>query len=174
MLRIVERKYRKAGDNGRPKMPAERMLRIYFLQQWFNLLHGEEKEVYADSAYANAAHKQEFEAQGVKWKVSRKGSSGHPLSDRDKEWNRKQSRVRAFGEHPFQVFKSLWHYTKVRYRGLFKNTCQLRFSPRFLFRNPFSLSLCPHQHLQAQAPTRNFLVLRYLPLQYFSDLPTCR
>ena len=63
-----------------------------------NLLHGEEKAVYADSAYANAA--------------------------------RKQSRVRAFVEHPFQVFKRLWHHTKVRYRGLFKNTCQL-FSRRF-------------------------------------------
>ena len=37
LLRIVERRYRKVGDNGRPKMPAERMLRIYFLQQWFNL-----------------------------------------------------------------------------------------------------------------------------------------
>ena len=37
LLRIVEQQYRKEGDNGRPKMPAERMLRIYFLQQWFNL-----------------------------------------------------------------------------------------------------------------------------------------
>src|SRR5665213_4395622 len=29
--------YPKAGKRGRPPMPLERMLRIYFLQQWFNL-----------------------------------------------------------------------------------------------------------------------------------------
>ena len=37
LLRIVDKRYRKEDDNGRPKMPAEMMLRIYFLQQWFNL-----------------------------------------------------------------------------------------------------------------------------------------
>ena len=89
------------------------------------LLHGKEKVVYADSAYANASRKKEFESEGVQWKVSRKASPNNPLSPRDKEWNRKQSRVRAFGEHPFHVLKCLWHHTKVRYKGLFKNTCQL-------------------------------------------------
>ena len=33
--------------------------------------------------------------------------------------------LRAFGEYPFHIFKSLRHYTRVRYRGLLKNTCQL-------------------------------------------------
>jgi hypothetical protein len=33
---LVEPVYAKAG-NGRPPVGAERMLRIYFLQQWFNL-----------------------------------------------------------------------------------------------------------------------------------------
>jgi hypothetical protein len=28
LLRIVNRRYYKEGDNGRPKMPAERMLRV--------------------------------------------------------------------------------------------------------------------------------------------------
>jgi IS5 family transposase len=28
-------------------------------------------------------------------------------------------------EHPFHVVKQLWGYTKVRYRGLAKNTAQL-------------------------------------------------
>ena len=89
------------------------------------LLHGKEEVVYADSAYANATRKEEFEAKGIRWRVSRKAAPHQPLSPKDKEWNRKQSRVRAFGEHPFHVFKCLWHYTKVRYRGLYKNTCQL-------------------------------------------------
>jgi len=33
--------------------------------------------------------------------------------------------VRAMVEHPFHVVKRLWGYTKVRYRGLAKNTAQL-------------------------------------------------
>ena len=37
LLRLTEKHYRKVSDSGRPKMPAERMLRVYFLQQWFNL-----------------------------------------------------------------------------------------------------------------------------------------
>lgn len=36
LLALVEPVYPKAG-NGRPPMPLERMLRIYFLQQWFDL-----------------------------------------------------------------------------------------------------------------------------------------
>lgn len=90
-----------------------------------NLLHGQERSVYADSAYADSGRRQEYQARGVKWRVARKAYSGQPLSERDKAWNRTQSRTRAYGEHPFHVFKCLWKYTKVRYRGLFKNTCQL-------------------------------------------------
>jgi transposase, IS5 family len=33
---LIEPHYPKAG-NGRPPVGVERMLRIYFLQQWFNL-----------------------------------------------------------------------------------------------------------------------------------------
>jgi hypothetical protein len=36
MCALVEPFYPKAG-NGRPPIGVERMLRIYFLQQWFNL-----------------------------------------------------------------------------------------------------------------------------------------
>ena len=36
LLRLVERHYPRVG-NGRPPMALEKMLRIYFLQQWFNL-----------------------------------------------------------------------------------------------------------------------------------------
>ena len=36
LLKVVKRRYPKAG-NGRPPLGLEKMLRIYFLQQWFNL-----------------------------------------------------------------------------------------------------------------------------------------
>ena len=36
LVALVEPHYPK-GDNGRPPVGLERMLRLYFLQQWFNL-----------------------------------------------------------------------------------------------------------------------------------------
>ena len=36
LCRLIEPHYPKAG-NGRPPVGLERMLRVYFLQQWFNL-----------------------------------------------------------------------------------------------------------------------------------------
>ena len=39
--------------------------------------------------------------------------------------NRTRSRTRARVEHVFQVVKRLWGFTKVRYRGLAKNTTRV-------------------------------------------------
>src|SRR3989442_5232022 len=46
---LVEPHYPKAG-NGRPPVGVERMLRIYFLQQWFNLSDPAVEEALYDSA----------------------------------------------------------------------------------------------------------------------------
>ena len=45
---LIEPVYPKAGD-GRPPMELERMLRIYFLQQWFNLSDPGVEEALYDS-----------------------------------------------------------------------------------------------------------------------------
>jgi IS5 family transposase len=90
-----------------------------------NLLHGEEEVVYGDKAYANKEQEAEFRSRGVSWRIARKAQRGKVLSETDRAWNRKQSSVRALGEHAFRVVKSLWRYTKVRYRGIAKNTVQL-------------------------------------------------
>src|SRR5467141_1380300 len=46
---LIEPHYPKAG-NGRPPVGVERMLRIYFLQQWFNLSDPAVEEALYDSA----------------------------------------------------------------------------------------------------------------------------
>src|SRR3984893_3459875 len=46
---LIEPHYAKAG-NGRPAVGVERMLRIYFLQQWFNLSDPAVEEALYDSA----------------------------------------------------------------------------------------------------------------------------
>jgi len=89
------------------------------------LLHGEEWAIYGDKAYANEVKGQEYEAQGIAWRVHRKGTRGKPLTKRDRSWNRRQSRTRARGEHAFRIVKHLWGYSKVRYKGLAKNAAQV-------------------------------------------------
>ena len=36
-----------------------------------------------------------------------------------------KAQVRSRVEHPFHVVKKLFHYNKTRYKGMFKNDCQL-------------------------------------------------
>jgi len=90
-----------------------------------NLLHGEEKEVYGDKAYSSEKKGATYEDKGIKWCVSRKAKRGHQLSEEDKEYNHRQSQIRAKGEHAFRVIKHLWCYRKVRYKGLYKNMVQV-------------------------------------------------
>ena len=89
------------------------------------LLHGEEKAVYGDKAYASEDRKREYEARGMEWCVKRKAGRGQQLTPEDKEYNHRHGRVRAKGEHAFLVVKHLWQYRKVRYKGLYKNAVQL-------------------------------------------------
>jgi len=85
------------------------------------LLHGSETDVYGDSAYTGRERRQQYEARGIRWWVQRHGYRHRALSERDRQWNRRQSSVRAKVEHIFHVVKRLWGHHKVRYRGLAKN-----------------------------------------------------
>lgn len=62
------------------------------------------------------------------------------------------SKTRARGEYPFHVVKCLWGYTKVRYRGIHKNACQLftlfALANLYLLRNKL---LCPQKTVLSTA-----------------------
>jgi IS5 family transposase len=89
------------------------------------LLHGEEREVFGDQAYWNDFHRQCAKISGVRYRINRRGSSTKPLTEYQRFINRCRSSARARGEHAFHVVKRLWGFTKVRYRGLAKNTARL-------------------------------------------------
>ena len=57
--------------------------------------------------------------------ASAKGSRAAALSGSQKKRNRKNSAIRARVEHLFRIVKRQFGYTKVRYRGLAKNTAQV-------------------------------------------------
>jgi transposase, IS5 family len=95
------------------------------ISQLPKLLHGDERELFGDQAYWSEFHRQCATASGIRYRVNRRGSSTKPLSEHQKFINRIRSSSRARGEHAFHVVKRLWGFTKVRYRGLAKNTARL-------------------------------------------------
>jgi IS5 family transposase len=88
-----------------------------------NLLHGEETRCYGDSAYRGKAQRQRLKeiAPRAKDFTNKRAYRNAPLTDADKETNRRKSSVRSKVEHPFLTIKRLWGFAKVRYRGLAKN-----------------------------------------------------
>jgi IS5 family transposase len=89
-----------------------------------DLLHGEEEELYGDGAYRSEGDREAFQEVKVRYRVTRRGKRGKPLSKRARTINRAYSRVRSRVEHAFRVVKHLWGFTKVRYKGLAKNTAR--------------------------------------------------
>jgi IS5 family transposase len=92
------------------------------ITQMPELLHGEEREVFGDQAYWSEAHRQAALAKGIRYRVNRR--SRH-LTEYQRFINRRRSASRARVEHVFNVVKRLWGFSKVRYRGLAKNTARL-------------------------------------------------
>jgi IS5 family transposase len=88
-----------------------------------NLLHGEETRFYGDSAYRGKEQRKRLKAIAPKAKdfTNKRAYRNNPLSEADKETNRRKSSVRSKVEHPFLTVKRLWGFAKVRYRGLAKN-----------------------------------------------------
>ncbi len=89
------------------------------------LLHGKERELYGDQAYWSEMHRHAAKERGVRYRVNRRPHPTRPLTEYDRKLNRLRSATRARGEHAFHVVKRLWGFTKVRYRGLAKNTARL-------------------------------------------------
>ena len=96
------------------------------------LLHGEEKEVYADAGYLGVEKRAEIAARrpGITWYVAAKRGQVKALAEGlvkelTVQLERRKARVRARVEHPFHILKNLFRHRKTRYRGLAKNTAQL-------------------------------------------------
>lgn len=93
------------------------------------LLHGEEEAAFGDAGY-QGVHKRP-EAKGPAWHVAMRPGLRRRLNPFigpefiAEQIERAKASVRAKVEHPFRVLKRQFGYTKVRYRGLAKNTAQI-------------------------------------------------
>ena len=99
--------------------------KVHDKDKFDDLMHGAEKAKFGDKGYYDENLKKTARKQGIYWGILDKGKRNNPLSHSQKRSNRKLSSIRSKVEFPFNVIKCQWHYTKVRYRGLVKNTLNL-------------------------------------------------
>ncbi len=89
------------------------------------VLHGGEERVWGDAGYQGIGKREENRhRQDVEWLVAMKRGKRKLLeaSGPEEVAERRKGSVRAKVEHPFLYVKRHFGYSKVRYRGLAKNT----------------------------------------------------
>jgi IS5 family transposase len=86
-----------------------------------DLLHGGERRVYSDSAYASQKAQIASKAPRANDLTNQRVRKAGEVDPALRSKNRNKSKVRARVEHVFAVFKRQWGFTKVRYRDLAKN-----------------------------------------------------
>ena len=93
------------------------------------LLHGDEEAAFGDAGY-QGVHKRP-EAEGPTWHVAMRPGKRKKLNTflepdfMTERVEKMKASIRAKVEHPFRVLKRQFGFTKVRYRGLAKNTAQI-------------------------------------------------
>ena len=97
-----------------------------------SLLHGQESDVFVDAGDQGADMRPDAKAD-CKWHVAmrpgkrKKLDKDHkPLDALINKVEKIKASIRAKVEHPFRVIKRQFGFTKVRYRGLKKNTLQIK------------------------------------------------
>ena len=86
-----------------------------------DLLHGQERRVYGDSAYTSQKGLIRGKAPKAKDFTNERVRKAGQVDEAKRSKNRSKSKIRARVEHVFGVVKRLWGFSKVRYRGLAKN-----------------------------------------------------
>jgi IS5 family transposase len=91
------------------------------------LVHGDEQIVLGDRAYTRKDRQLDAERLPGEpvWAFPFKRKQGEDLPAEQALCNRMLAPLRAAVEHPFRIVKRQFGYTRVRYRGLFKNAQQL-------------------------------------------------
>ena len=96
------------------------------------LLHGQEKDAFGDAGYQGITKRADAN-KDVTWHVAMRPGKRKAL-DKDNnlidalidQVEKIKASIRAKVEHPFRVIKRQFGYVKVRYRGIKKNTLQLK------------------------------------------------
>lgn len=93
------------------------------------LLHGSEEYIFADAGYQGMAKRPEHKERTANIEIAMRPGKRRKLDkdSSDEKIEHIKAGIRAKVEHPFRIFKCVFNYAKVRYRGLAKNTSRLLF-----------------------------------------------
>lgn len=119
---------------------------IHDSEKFTDLMHWEEEIVYADSAYQSEELRAYFEWKDIQYEVHERAYRNKPLTDEQKETNKKKSSVRCKVEWCFQILKEKFWLRKFRFRWMSKNWLQLHtlFMMVNLFRARHKLLNCTY------------------------------
>ena len=104
---------------------------VHDLNEAHNLLHGDEQLCWADAGYQGAEKRAELKDGEATWMIAERPGKRKTMSDQKLKAERMKASVRAKVEHPFRRIKQQFGYSKVRYRGLVKNTNRLNILAAF-------------------------------------------
>ncbi len=98
------------------------------VEQIADLLHGKEEQVWADSGYRGAGKR--VQRGELQWNIAARPSDIAKMPDgraktRIRKQEHRKASIRAKVEHPFRVIKRQFGLTKVRFKGLAKNTAHV-------------------------------------------------
>ena len=91
------------------------------------LIQGDEQGYFADKAYSGQAFREALERHGLIDGVAWRGRPHHPLEDWQRLLNSWSSSIRCGVERAHATMKQWYAMSRVRYRGLARNACHLRF-----------------------------------------------
>jgi IS5 family transposase len=95
---------------------------VHDSQMWPKLRHGQETRVWGDAASSGHRDVIQHHAPQATSFIHAKAHRHRPLREDEQARNRTTSKGRAKVEHVFLVIKRIFGWSKVRYRGLAKNT----------------------------------------------------
>ncbi len=87
-----------------------------------DILHGEENVVFGDSASMGKTEAIAKKAPQALDRTRTRGTKNRKLTEEEKETNCLLSKTRSRGEHIFLIAKRIFGFSKVRYKGLAKNS----------------------------------------------------
>ncbi|MGP9552258.1 transposase, partial [Halomonas sp. AOP42-D1-22] len=97
-----------------------------------NLFHGDEQRVFGDAGYLGIQKRDEHKnRKNVSWFIAKRPGSRKKMDDRQLKAEKLKASARAKVEHPFRYIKQVFGYSKVRYRGLAKNSTRLHLLAAF-------------------------------------------
>ena len=119
------------ADSGLVHSVVAAAANINDVTQAHKLVHGEETDVFADAGYQGVSKREETQDIDATWHIAMRPGKRRaldktsPMGAMLDQLEKIKASICAKVEHPFRVVKQQFGYTKVRYRGLAKNTAQL-------------------------------------------------